>query len=191
MKAKKLKKFNRISRVQLTIRKIVEKVFASERFLLQLRGCFLFRATDHKGRIIKAPPLSSAASNELKTYLPILRLDEGETIHSLRASSSITLSLLCASDGAVANHVGCRSVVTTQYYRQTSTVMNPTKTSALLTGNSRDSDASHEHALPKFGASFGSRNNLEGFLSVGESVLVFVRVTEINNQTNKMLEPSR
>ena len=120
----------------------------------------------YKGFITASPFLSSAVSNRLKKYLAALKLNEGETAHSFRAGCSITLSFLGASDAEVASHVGWRSLATAKYYTQTDAVMHTTKTSDLLTGHSHTcgpSPATTNQSLQQLGATFRSRNILQGF----------------------------
>ena len=110
-------------------------VLLCDRMHINLCQGFLFCTTDPKGCVIYTPFLGSAVANHPKKYLSNLHLDDGETAHSFRAGCSITLSLLGASNEAIAKHVGWRSVTTAAYYTQTDAVMHPTRTSALLTAN--------------------------------------------------------
>lgn len=138
-------------------------VLLSDRMHINLRTGFLFRVTDPKGRVVNELFLSSAAANRLHKYLSRLHMDEGETVHSFRAGCSITLSILGATNEAVAKHVGWRSLPTAEYYTQTDAVMNPTKTAAMLIDNSSSSTPSHIPPVERLGAKFRARNNRDGF----------------------------
>jgi integrase len=138
-------------------------VLLSDRMGINLHNGYLFRTTDHRGCIVDALFLSSAASNRLKKYLGQLKLDEGETVHSFRAGCSITLSLLGASDEVVAAHVGWRSLATARYYIGTDTMTNPPKTSDLLVDYSSTSATPTAPSLDNLGASFHSSHNRNAF----------------------------
>ena len=83
-------------------------------------------------------------------------------MHSFRSGSSITLSLLGASDDQLARHIGWKSMQTAQYYSQVPKVMDLSLPASLLAQGSvkGKNDISHAESL---GAEFRARNNLEGF----------------------------
>ena len=137
-------------------------VLLCDRMRINLRQGFLFRTTDPKGCVINTPFLGYAVANRLKKYLSNLHLDDSETAHSFRAGCSITLSLLGASNEAIAKHVSWRSVATAAYYTQTDTVMQ-TRTSALLTADHSALSASQDSPMQRLGATFRVNNNLQGF----------------------------
>ncbi len=61
---------------------------------IDLSSGYLFRVLDHHKNVVNLPFERSAVENRLKKYLRELTLENGETMHSFRSGSSITLSLL-------------------------------------------------------------------------------------------------
>lgn len=55
------------------------------------------------------PSVGSSVCNCFKQYLKDLRMDDGETLPSLRTGCSVTLELLGASKCDIAKHLGWRS----------------------------------------------------------------------------------
>ena len=54
---------------------------------------YLFRPTNPHGHIVNKPLASSTADERLKLYLKEAQIYEGETLHSFRSGSAITLAL--------------------------------------------------------------------------------------------------
>ena len=67
---------------------------------------YLFRPTTPQRDVIDKPLSSSTAQQRLKLYLKEARLDEGETLHSLRSGCAITLALSGSQLADVMSHVG-------------------------------------------------------------------------------------
>ena len=55
---------------------------------------YWFRPTNPQGHVVNKPFTSSSAEARLKLYLKEGQFDEGETLHSFRSGSAITLALL-------------------------------------------------------------------------------------------------
>lgn len=66
-------------------------------FRSQLRvsvtNSYLFRPTNHQGHIVNKPFTSSSVDALLRLYLKEAQIDEGETLHSFRSGSAMTLAL--------------------------------------------------------------------------------------------------
>ena len=67
---------------------------------------YLFRPTNPQGRIVNKPFTSSSAEARLKLYLREARIDEGETLHSFRSGSAITLASSGSQLADIMSHVG-------------------------------------------------------------------------------------
>ena len=73
---------------------------------ITLSDGYLFRPTNHQGHILNKPLTSSTAEARLKYYLKDAKVDEGETLHSFRSGSAITLALSGSQLADVMSHVG-------------------------------------------------------------------------------------
>lgn len=77
---------------------------------------YLFRPTDPQGHIVNKPFTSSSAEARLKLYLKEAQIDEGETLHSFRSGSAITLALSGSQLADIMSHVGWNNKETAFYY---------------------------------------------------------------------------
>ena len=84
---------------------------------------YLFRPTNPQGHILKKPFTSSAADARLKIYLKQAHIDEGETLHSFRCGSAITLALSGSQLADIMSHVGWNSKGTALYYMKLAEVL--------------------------------------------------------------------
>lgn len=114
-------------------------VAAIERYISISRGLridlsegFLFRPTSKSGGIINTPISSEAMGNRLNTYLKELGIHEGETAHSFRSGSAITLALTGASLADIMSHVGWGREHTARYYMQLAKVLQFDSVSSRL-----------------------------------------------------------
>ena len=108
---------------------------------------FLFRVT--KGNnVTKEPFASSAVHGRLKFYLDQIQANDGETPHSSRSGSSITLSLLVASKEAVADHIGWASTKMVDHYND---LLRPDAPAALLSAEASGSSCNVAMAYESFG----------------------------------------
>ena len=128
---------------------------------VDLSAGFLFRPTFKKGGILNAPLLASTVQARLIKYLSSLVINEGESVHGVRAGTSILLRLLAVFKEEVAKHIGWKSTAFVYYYTQVQKVM---KTSAVAdalacstTDNCNGSPAEH------LGNTFRRCNILSGF----------------------------
>lgn len=130
---------------------------------IDLKQGFLFRVTDHQGRVINQPFLGTAIANRLRKYLTDFNIDGGETPHSFRAGCSITLSLLGASSDAIAKHIGWRSLSTADYYIQRGTFLNVAQTSDLLLDATSSHTAASTSPAAVIAETFRTKNDMRNF----------------------------
>ena len=124
---------------------------------IDLQAGYLFRPTDAQGRVVNAQLSSSTAQSRLRLYLKEAAIDEGETLHSFRSGSAITLALCGSSLADIMGHVGWASKQTALYYLKVAQV--------LQLGGPSDILASDEYHLADVGVSYTDMNMLKGFIS--------------------------
>lgn len=105
------------------VRAIENYVAICSELRITLTEGFLFRPTNPHGHIVDRPFLSSAADGRLKVYLKEANCDEGETLHSFRCGSAITLALSGSQLGDIMSHVGWHNPSTAVYYMKLAEVL--------------------------------------------------------------------
>ena len=93
---------------------------------------YLFRPTNPQGHIVNKPFTSSSAEAPLKLYLKEAQIDEGETLHSFRSGSAITLALSGSQLADIMSHVGWNNKETALYYIKLAEVLCVGSPSHLL-----------------------------------------------------------
>ena len=133
-----------------------------QRLSIDLSLGYLFRPTTPQGEVIDKPLASSTIQQRLKLYLKEARIDEGETLHSLRAGCAISLALSDAQLADIMSHVGWKIDQTALYYMKLAEVLQKDSPSLLLS-----SESSHvENSLERY----QDLNSLENFVSAFPSV---------------------
>ena len=122
-----------------------------------LTAGYLFRPTNAQGQIVNKPFSSSAAEARLKTYLRQANIDEGETLHSFRCGSAITLALSGSQLADVMSHVGWTNKHTALYYMKLAEVIRTGSPSEVL--SSEASSSSPATSL------YSDLNRLKNFVS--------------------------
>ena len=89
---------------------------------------YLFRPTNAQGHIVNKPLASSTADERLKLYLKEAQIYEGETLHSFRSGSAITLALSGSKLADIMSHVGWTNKETALYYMKLAEVLRVGKT---------------------------------------------------------------
>ena len=92
---------------------------------------YSFRTTNPHGHIVNKPLASSTADERLKLYLKEAQIYEGETLHSFRTGSAITLAL----SGSIMSHVGWNNKETALYYMKLAEVLRVGSPSHLLSAD--------------------------------------------------------
>ena len=72
---------------------------------VSVTNVYLFRPTNPQGHIVNKPFTSSSAEARLKLYLKEAQIDEGDTLHSFRSGSAITLALSGSQLADIMSHV--------------------------------------------------------------------------------------
>lgn len=124
---------------------------------IRLTEGYLFRPTNPQGHIINKPFTGSAADGRLKIYLKKTQLDEGETLHSFRCGSAITLALAGSQLADIMSHVGWTNKGTALYYMKLSEVLRAGSPSDLLSSDACTSFTSTEE--------YSDLNHLRNFVS--------------------------
>lgn len=106
---------------------------------MTLRNGFLFRPTNAQGHVVNKPFTSSSAEARLRLYLKEAGLDEGETLHSFRSGSAITLALSGSQLADIMDHVGWQSNSMALYYLKLAQVLRPGGPSDILASQDEDS----------------------------------------------------
>ena len=106
---------------------------------MTLRNGFLFRPTNSQGNVVNKQFTSSSAEARLRLYLKEAGLDEGETLHSFRSGSAITLALSGAQLADVMDRVGWESNSMALYYLKFAQVLRPGGPSDILASQDEDS----------------------------------------------------
>ena len=99
---------------------------------IDLSRGYLFRPTTPQGNVIDKPLASSTTQQRLKLYLKEAQIDEGETLHSLRAGCAITLALSGAKLADIMSHIGWKNEQTALYYMKLVEVLRQGSPSELL-----------------------------------------------------------
>ena len=98
---------------------------------LDLPSGFLFRATCANS-VTEQPFVGSAVYNRFKLYLQTINADEGETPHSSRAGSSITLALLGVRKEDISRHVGWANTRMVDFYNDLRETLKPSSPASTL-----------------------------------------------------------
>lgn len=114
------------------VRAIETYVAIASELRVNVANGYLFRPTNPQGHILNKPFVSSTAEGRLKTFLREAQIDEGETLHSFRAGSAITLALSGSQLADVMSHVGWNSKGTALYYMKLAEVLRAGSPSDLL-----------------------------------------------------------
>ena len=126
----------RHSNPQLCPVKAIETYVAvASELRITLSDGYLFRPTNHQGHILNKPLTSSSAEARLKYYLKDAKIDEGETLHSFRSGSAITLALSGSQLADVMSRVGWSNKGTALYYMKLAEVLREGSPSDLLSSN--------------------------------------------------------
>ena len=148
----------RHSKPELCPVKAVETYMAvASELRITLSDRYLFRPTNHQGRILNNPLTSSSAEARLKYYLKEAKIDEGETLHGFRSGSAITLAMSGSQLADVMSHVGWSNEGTALYYMKLAEVLREGSPSDLLSSN--DLAASSSTTL------YADLNRLKDFVS--------------------------
>ena len=118
---------------------------------------YLFRPTNPQGHIVNKPFSSSSAEARLKLYLKEAKIDEGETLHSFRSGSAITLALSGSQLADIMSHVGWNNKETALYYMKLAEVLRLDSPSHLLSADSSATAALTENYM--------ELNRLKNFIS--------------------------
>lgn len=93
---------------------------------ISLNNGYLFRPTNAHRFVVHKPFSSTTAESRLKALLKEAKIDEGETLHSFRAGSAITLALSGSQLVDIMSHVGWSSKTTALYYIKLAEVLRAT-----------------------------------------------------------------
>ena len=90
------------------VKAIETYVAVASELRISVTNGYLFRPTNPHGHIVNKPLASSTADERLKLYLKEAQIYEGETLHSFRSGSAITLALSGSklADSMIMSHVG-------------------------------------------------------------------------------------
>ena len=105
------------------VRAVENDIIISQNIGVDLRHGYLFRPTSPQGSVLDRPFLSSTAESRLKFYLGQAKFDEGETLHSFRSGSTLTLAFTGSSLADVMCHVGWKSSATASHYMKLADVV--------------------------------------------------------------------
>ena len=103
------------------------------------------------------PFTSSSAEARLKLYLKEAQFDEGETLHSFRSGSAITLALSGSQLADIMSYVGWNNKETAIYYMKLAVVLRIDSSSHLLAADSSETSALTENYM--------EINHLKNFVS--------------------------
>lgn len=124
---------------------------------MTLRNGYLFHPTNAQGHVENKPFSSSSAEARLHVYLKEAGLDQGDTLHSFRAGSAITLALSGAQLTDVMGHAGWESNSMALYYLKLAQV--------LRLGGPSDILAAQEEDATLLSSSYADLNSLKNFIS--------------------------
>ena len=129
---------------------------ASELRISVING-YLFRPTNPQGDIVNKRLASSTADERLKLCLKEAQIYEGETLHSFRSGSAITLALSGSKLADIMSHVGWNNKETALYYMKLAEVLRVGSPSHLLSADSSAKSALTENYM--------ELNRLKNFVS--------------------------
>ena len=138
------------------VRAVETYVATAAELRINLSDGYLFRPTNPQGNIVNKAFVSSTAEGRLKAYLKEAGIDEGETLHSFRAGSAITLALSGAQLADVMAHVGWNNKGTALYYMKLAEVLRAGSPSDLLASADRSPSSSTDV--------YTDLNHLKGFV---------------------------
>ena len=140
-----------------TVKAIETYVAVALELRITLSDGYLFRPTNHQGRILNKPLTSSSAEARLKYCLKEAKIDVGETLYRFRSGSAITLAMSGSQLADVMSHVGWSNKGTALYYMKLAEVLREGSPSDLLSSN--DLAASSSTTL------YADLNRLKDFVS--------------------------
>ena len=143
--------------------KAIETYFAvASELRINLHTGYLFRPTDNHGVVLNSPLKSNAAQARLLLYLKEATIYDGETLHSFRSGSAITLALCGSPLADIMSHVGWTNKPTALYYLKIAEVLQP--------GGPSDVLSSHEDHLTAASLQYTEINSLRNFISAFPTV---------------------
>ena len=140
--------------------KAIETYFAvASELRISLHTGYIFRPTDNHGAVLNSPLKSNAAEARLLLYLKEATIYDGETLHSFRSDSPITLALCGSPLADITSHVGWTNKPTALYYLKIAEVLQP--------GGPSDVLSSH---LTAASLQYAEISSLRNFISVSSAV---------------------
>ena len=115
---------------------------------------FVFRPVTESTIVLDERLTYDAMSDRFKYYLRELGIDEGETLHGIRAGTAISLLLTGASTdpGTMMSHVGWFSNASVNHYTRASTLWDLGNTSSAFSDHmANSSGANVQHTFSNFG----------------------------------------
>lgn len=117
------------------VKAIETYVAVASELRVSVTDSYLFRPTDPPGHIVNKPFTSSSAEARLKLYLKEAQIDKGETLHSFRSGSAITLALSGSQLADIMSHIGWNNKETAFYYVKLAEVLCIDSPSHLLSAD--------------------------------------------------------
>ena len=143
--------------------KAIETYFAvASELRINLHTGYLFRPTDNHGVVLNSPLKSNAAQARLLLYLKEATIYDGETLHSFRSGSAITLAMCGSPLADIMSYVGWTNKPTALYYLKIAEVLQP--------GGPSDVLSSHEDHLTAASLQYAEINSLRNFISAFPTV---------------------
>ena len=139
------------------VKAIETYVAVASELRISVTNGYLFRPTNPHGHIVNKPLASSTADELLKLYLNEAQIYEGETLHSFRSGSAITLALSGSKLADIMSHVGWNNKETALHYMELAEVLRVCSPSHLLSADSSATSALTENYL--------ELNRLKNFVS--------------------------
>ena len=115
------------------VRAIENYVALCHEFRVNFSDGYLFRLTNPQGHVLDKPFSSSAAEAQLKVYLKEAQMFDGETLHSLRFGSALSLIFSGSSLADTMSRVGWSGSATTTHYLKLANILNAGAPADLLT----------------------------------------------------------
>ena len=114
------------------VKAIETYVAVASKLRVSVTNGYLFRPTNPQGHIVNKPFTSSSAEARLKLYLREAQIVEGETLHSFRLGSAITLALSGSQLADIMSHVGWNNKETALHCMKLAEVLRFDSPSHLL-----------------------------------------------------------
>ena len=107
---------------------------------IDLSTGYIFRIVDDRKRDVLDDHVSySTMYDRLKYYLAVLGIDQGESLHSFRCGSAITLGLSSGSSQIVQDHIGWASDSVCDHYSRLRKMERVSSVSSVMASAIRDS----------------------------------------------------